>query len=439
MKRILASAREAVLMFGIVFALLEGTLRLFPASIPLFLLANFQKDVRQNIAFRRNLQSALNTEPFERTDNGPPFYLYRPHATIAKPADRNDRKNGAVKTVIMDEAGFCNRRDSYAKKAVDIIALGDSFTWCTSVAPESTWPAEFSNISGYSTYNLGLPGASPYEYIQLLREFGLSKSPRLVIMNIYGGNDLGEAGRFFDYRKRVEDADATQAVSIAEEAGGDENFPNPPCVALPALLCNFYRVLKESIGRKSYAFNLAANASREAVLKIKKVLLPPEEKSDFNFRYHFSATDGETPLNQKNVDNYQVKFAERFKKGELRPEVLDPALKEFVELSTTHSFIPVVSYTPAAYGAYADRIVFKDSAVGELMLWYEEEQRKFLKERAEKFGYMFLDSTPQFRAAVESSEKRLLYFPVNVHLTKEGHRVLAEALYTFLRQENVSP
>ena len=55
---------------------------------------------------------------------------------------------------------------------------------------------------GATTYNLGVPGVGPYEYLEILRRFGLALEPRIVLLNIYEGNDLRDAVRFDEQRAR---------------------------------------------------------------------------------------------------------------------------------------------------------------------------------------------------------------------------------------------
>ena len=46
---------------------------------------------------------------------------------------------------------------------------------------------------------MGVGGIGPYEYVQVLKQFGLQRRPRIVIMNIYEGNDLRDTLRYWDH------------------------------------------------------------------------------------------------------------------------------------------------------------------------------------------------------------------------------------------------
>jgi lysophospholipase L1-like esterase len=79
---------------------------------------------------------------------------------------------------------------------VDVVAIGDSFTWCSGLRAEDAWPAQLAPLLGRTVWNLGRGGIGLHEELQILRRFGLAKRPRVVILNFYEGNDLRDALRF---------------------------------------------------------------------------------------------------------------------------------------------------------------------------------------------------------------------------------------------------
>ena len=75
--------------------------------------------------------------------------------------------------------GFCNR--NYNSKNIKIIAVGDSFTFCTAVEPENAWPKMVSNeLSANQILNLGYPGSGPFEYNLILKEY-IRRDNQLVL------------------------------------------------------------------------------------------------------------------------------------------------------------------------------------------------------------------------------------------------------------------
>ena len=61
--------------------------------------------------------------------------------------------------------------------------------------------------------------------------------------------------------------------------------------------------------------------------------------------------------------------------------------------------------------------------------------RAFLAEKGGELGYTFVDQTPALQAAARRLQgTELLYFPVNLHFTPAGNRVVAEALAAALTE-----
>ena len=67
--------------------------------------------------------------------------------------DEADIKLGATSLFYFKD-GFCNKQANFSKSK--IIAVGDSFTYCTSVNPESAWVKQiFKNVELEKKINLG--------------------------------------------------------------------------------------------------------------------------------------------------------------------------------------------------------------------------------------------------------------------------------------------
>ena len=82
--------------------------------------------------------------------------------------------------------GFRNRR---ALDQADVVALGDSQTYGTSVAAEDAWPQQLGAITGLSTYNMAFGGYGPTHSLVLLDE-ALALERTVVVEAFYAGNDL---------------------------------------------------------------------------------------------------------------------------------------------------------------------------------------------------------------------------------------------------------
>jgi hypothetical protein len=378
------------------FAVFEIALRLVPGAIPPKLLIVFEPSLRAKIAagafpLQRDFREVA------RDDGGPPLFVPKPNSPVVSidaTADGVDRST--------DELGFCNPPGGYeGRDRIDVIALGDSFSWCHAVRPAEAWPARLGEKTGLPVFSLGLGGKGPYEYVQYLVAFGLVKKPRVVVMNVYGGNDVRDAVAFRDYRE-------------AARRGEKPPSAEPRNVA-PSLVSSV-------VGRNSYAVNfLVALVSRLADRDASDW-----EKTGIDFRYTLALATGPVAFNVENRDRDEVISARRLADGSTPLTIWDEALTRFAALAREHGFAAVVSYTPPAYAAYGDLARFDDEAIAPLMTAFDRAQRRFLAERAGLTGFVFHDLGPDLSAAAHAGD--LLYDPVHVHLTKRGNEVVAESL-----------
>jgi len=167
-------------------------------------------------------------------------------------------------------------------------------------------------------------------------------------------------------------------------------------------------------------------------------------KQEINFRYSVVALEKNSPFNSENKDIDEVLHARSLYNQEIDLDVFTEALKTYVTLSRQHGFIPVVTYTPSAYTAYANNVVFDDPALGKLMSWFSWEQRNFFKTKGKELGYIFIDLTPSIQAAAQINcddnlpAEDLLYYQTNLHLTRHGHMVIAKTITQALQHLNAT-
>lgn len=386
--------------------LLEGVLRALPGLISQPVLLEFPKQLRREVAARLGLplkQARRCISSADRFDQGPELCLAYPDFQWVHTLDAVDRQYGAVEQINQDANGFCNIGSKAGRLHNDVVFIGDSFTWCWTVKPDRTFSSLLENKLDMTTYNLGFPGVGPYEYIEILRRYGLAYKPWLVVMSIYEGNDLRDGERF---RKSVAES-ASKGVA-AEHGRPDKR---------ESLASLSKRVLNNSYGLSFISASIEALGKRFFT-------------DDTDFRYSVSA-EGETiPMNVLNADRDEVKSARRLRQGKAGPAVWRDALERFVKLSERHGFRPVVAYIPSAHTAYANSVAFEDSVVASDVAHLSETQRDYLGNLAAELGYHFVDLSSHLQQAVAAGP--LAYFPGNVHLTARGHALIADALAPIL-------
>jgi hypothetical protein len=396
----------------VTLALLEGALRLCPAAIPLQLLGDFEPDLRAEIARRLALPTRSDQVAIPRDDGGPPLSIDPPNQLIRT----YFRDLGMVNEVRMDARGFCNPPSiDPARPEFDIVALGDSFTWCTNVEPEATWAHQLAGATGRSVYNLGRPAIGLYEDIQLLKTFGLQKKPRVVVLNIYEGNDLRDAIVYRDHADKV-------ARGTAHELG---------MRALSRIDRVFAWMGGGWLARSSYAFNLGLVSAGWAHEEARKALFPhdvvPSGAPDFRYTLRFPA--GSVDFNPENYDPDVAVHARAVAEGRIRPHAFDAALDTLAALSRRNDFELLIVYSPSAYSAYAEFVAFNDPALAPIMKQYSDTQRGYFASATAARGIAFLDLTPALQQAARTHGARtLLYYQTTVHYTPAGHKVVAETI-----------
>lgn len=398
---------------AIFFGGFEIALRAYPELISLSLLKRFHSELRLEIAQERSLWNESQMWVLERDDGGPTLKLFKPHSKIVYDFHSKYEKGATL----MDDQGFCNpNRDPYSRSQIDIFAIGDSFTWCVLLNPETTWISQIGDITGLSVYNLGRGGIGPYDYLQIFKHFGLAKQPRYVVMNIYEGNDIRDATRYQEHIK------AAQQGRVLYQDASDRDTREIDIDVL----------LDYPIVRRSYSLNFVTASIDKGYEGLKRTVLRAtggDTREKVNFHYRLRFPEETVEFNLQNADESEVRYARKLKSGKIDFSVFDNALSDFVGLASKHGFTPIVAYSPSAYTGYAEFVEFLDPSLTELMPWFSRTQREYLRVKGSELGYLFVDLTPALQKAGRVlQEKELMYHPVNVHFTMKGNRIVAETL-----------
>lgn len=393
---------------------LEGALRLYPEAIPVPLLADFETHTRSAIAKRLELPTESDQVVVKRDDRGPRLSIFAPNQVIRS----QYRDPGIVNDVKMDERGFCNPpRGNPAQSDVDIVAIGDSFTWCTNVHPIDTWAARLGSLLGKSVDNLGRPRTGLYEYIQIFKTFGLKEHPKLVVLNIYEGNDLRDA-----------------IIHVGFATGHGDTTAHDLAVRSLSTVGRYVEWARTGwVAQNSYTYNLVFVSMIQGFEWVRRSVIPRDPKAvsagapDFRYDLRFGAQV--VPFNPENADPDEVVHARAVASGSIRTDPFEAALDTIGTLSQEHNFALLVTYTPSAYTAYAEFVRFRDPSLAPIMAKYSTTLRQYFAVATAKRGIAFLDLSPALQeAARKLAAGELLYYQTTVHLTAAGHRVVSETI-----------
>jgi hypothetical protein len=388
----LKNAVTLLITVVICLGIAEAALRLMPSLVGISLLHRMEPELRTEIAGRLGLPTAAERVRFasaDRTDGGPDIFLYKPDWPYFNPVDPEDAAYGAVEVVPMDARGYCNTPEKAQRATADVVFIGDSFPFCTSIAAELTAASQIERMTGIRIYNLAIAGIGPYEYLELLRRDGLALEPKVVVLHIYEGNDLRDIDRYLDFM-----AGERRSCDEKCETGG-------------------------SLISKSYALSFLVAAIKDIASQVRRL-------GRDDFRYTVETRSGPVMLNVSNSDQDEISTGRRVQSGDIVVSVFGPPLAAFAGLARERGFVPIIVYIPSGYTAYNASVRFEDPEVGAAVQALSKAQRSFLAGAADELGIEYLDLTAAFEAAVSTTE--LTHFPSNVHLTPTGQCVVAMAL-----------
>jgi hypothetical protein len=384
---------SAAIALAVFFGFMEAALRAFPQLIGIAALERFEPHMRADIAQRLglpNTKEMMQITDIMRSDGGPPIRLPAASSVVITRADAADIEHGAIESVEVDANGLCNASSDAKRKSADVFMAGDSFIFCTGVAPADTSAHQLEAMTGLKTYNLGIRGTGPYEYLEMMKRFQPEFRPRVAVLNIYEGNDYRDITRFIKFTEN-----AKRGIKSAAEKGPAWSY------AAQFLRANVQLFL--------------AMAKRDLGLT-----------NEYNF--HYTAKVGGKPvaMNVTNGDQDEVENAFQLRDGRISLDVFAEPLKNFVAWAHANDIVPVVTYLPSMYTAYESNLRFEDDKVGAAVKQFSAAQRQWFATHAGEIGYRFLDMTPAFQEAANGGV--LTHFPANVHLTREGHAVVATQL-----------
>ena len=275
---------------------------------------------------------------------------------------------------------------------IDIVAFGDSFTFCWTNA-EDCWVQQLQSTYGWHVINVGQPGSGPGGQLPLIEEVGLPLEPSLVIWLHYD-NDLMD-----DY---VLD-------TIRGNVSGLTLPPGPDPVRLPRGLVQ-YSVLLHLIDNRLDPPPKSTNYRHGQVVRIqdRAFIFNTEEYPPVNDTQAYS---GIAYGWQRNLEHYQQGI-------DLVQERLDAPV-----------LIVMVPFKELVYADYLD------DALSEAYLGRMRANRTVMLDECDERGWYCLDALPALQAATESGE--LVYYTGDFHLAPYGNTVLAEAIHDYIIEHDL--
>ena len=221
-----------------------------------------------------------------------------------------------------DRKGF---RNKFVPNEAAIVALGDSQTYGTNVAPDQAWPQQLEILGKIKTYNMGIGGYGPPQSLLLLEE-AINLKPKLIIEAFYAGNDLYDSYHLiYDRKVKLPELENTNESVMKTIAYIESNSPLEQQIHSLRKMGNLYQNNTESLNIKHGALReLLAEYSNiyGAIRAVKNVYSVYKYK-----RYQSYAIDRWESIKQETAgikDYYQIYEDDTFK------TVFTPEIRSFV-------------------------------------------------------------------------------------------------------------
>jgi hypothetical protein len=325
--------------------------------------------------------------------------------------------------VTTDENGF--RNTPPLAQQYDLVATGDSFTAGDFV--DDPWPQLVGQFTGLPVLNLGVRGWGPQAEVAAIQAFGLLHNPSWVMVGFYEGNDLQDAAIYQQIQASGLDW-VTWSRSMVEPQ------PMDSWLAWQSLRYGLYDGFSRALG----AAEKGKTASRRFPLMVEvggqmvslafydnQTALLSASQSDIEASTNFALTEAALGELKAACDAQGARLLLVYMPA--KEHVYLPLIDDDQAVATILAGAGSVSLDGDGY------VLVDSSPLAQEVLWtHLDDQRRALQALAERLGLDFLDLTPSFQT--ETARGRSLYFPINAHWNQEGQQLAAEAVATYLLQ-----
>jgi lysophospholipase L1-like esterase len=326
-----------------------------------------------------------------------------------------------------DSEGF---RNDAPRDAIEVAALGDSFTDALTMRREDAWPARLERLLGRPVQNYGTAGFGPQQELRVLKDFALRRKPRLVILAFFAGNDIRDAETFEQFLR-------------------DEASPNDPKPGWPIKTT----VMRADTWYLTSAVQAASQVLFRRTREPDKATTPQIRGADGQPSFRrgmFNVVVNGLPLRLALMPPYLnlLNFDEREMSARRGWALVESTLMEMQQASRSGGaefvvvFIPFKSQItlpllarvfPRAALEEALHFYARDSATApdvDRMLRNRLVQNVMMARFCARAGIPLLDLTDALQTRFEAGEN--MYFPDDSHLDESGEALVAERLAAFL-------
>jgi SGNH hydrolase-like domain, acetyltransferase AlgX len=292
--------------------------------------------------------------------------------------------------------GFMNTET--APKFPHIAVIGDSFIADALDEPD-TFSRRLEADSGWKVSNLAVAGYGPFQYLEILKRYGIQLKPRYVLFVLYAGNDVEDLRSYL----RLEGSEGYYFARLLAKP-----FP----LRYMAAVVGFGRFFR----RMGYtAESMLLRRWSESYGHTEKVHPDIAVVRLGSHTYKMLLTAENKEASTATLANSQ------------EWQALKQILTEFKDLCIENNIVPLTMYIPTAVSILAEHST-DESGKNWLALRDTQIARKRVTEEAfialtRELKIQLVDLTPSFEAAANSGQ--LIYYTFDTHWNSAGREVAA--------------
>ena len=293
-------------------------------------------------------------------------------------------------------------RPNSAGPPYEIVLVGDSFL-AMGEDDASTLSERLRAVSGRATFNLSRSWYGPYQYLELLKRYGLALRPKVVLLGFYAGNDIEdirEYHRWLHEHRYYFYADHTQRPFFVRYA-----------IALADTGAYLRDTIAKRLARQTQPMAPGAIHPQLGIIRVGAQAVPMV----------FGDWNPEGSAEQL------LATAEW--------QALHALLTEFHHLCRAEGILPVLLYIPSKSQVYAEHATAHS---GQRFLQAAARQRPIrtnmvaaLTALAHRVELPLINLLPAFEQHAEAG--RLLYYPFDTHWSGEGIQAAADYIWQELQ------
>jgi len=316
-----------------------------------------------------------------------------------------------------DVNGFRNKG---VPDTTDIVAIGDSHTYGTSVAFNEAWPRVLEKLSSCRVYSMALGNYGPLQYA-ILAKRALQLKPRLILVGIYFGNDFYDNWKMYlrtPNKYLVPNEMLTEALKREQRkplADDIEEF--------------FYMGQRHAASEPSWSprFFLARNSALWGFARaIKNKLISPQNAAltpeQLGYASVFEGPDWKTILTSRyreaveNADDPRIRVGIWLTKW---------AIQHIDQMAKQNSIETIFILLPTKESVFVDKVKgAADHKYFQKLTTEEEQLRQDLIEYMKKNSFGYIDMAPSLRSMAQQP-----YFEdADGHPNAAGQKTIATRL-----------